>query len=219
MENSINSIIKDMIETNQINSNNNINSNNVNNVNNVEIFKFETIIDDFRNNITKQLNNIEEEDKKQSRFRKRKKSQNEIEIKNLKRNNGLIIEGISITKCITNPSIKDLFLDIISKCRTVICCRCAPIQKSEMVHFVKQNTINLGYSTLAIGDGGNDVNMIKEASIGLFGKEGYQTAFNSDYAISKFKYLSRLLLYHGRFSLMRNSYFILYFFYKSTFGF
>ena len=132
MENSINSIIKDMIETNQINENNNIN-----NVNNVEIFKSETIIDDFRNNITKQLNNIEEEDKKQSRFRKRKNSQNEIEIKNLKRNNGLIIEGISITKCITNPSIKDLFLDIISKCRTVICCRCAPIQKSEMVHFVK----------------------------------------------------------------------------------
>ena len=103
MENSINSIIKDMIETNQINENNNINSNNVNNVNNVEIFKSETIIDDFRNNITKQLNNIEEEDKKQSRFRKRKNSQNEIEIKNLKRNNGLIIEGISITKCITNP--------------------------------------------------------------------------------------------------------------------
>ena len=116
-----------------------------------------------------------------------------------------------------HKSIKDLFLDIISKCRTVICCRCAPIQKSKMVHFVKQNIMNLGYSTLAIG--GNDVNMIKEASIGLFGKEGYQAAFNSDYAISKFKYLSRLLLYHGRFSLMRNSYFILYFFYKSTFGF
>ena len=100
MGNSINSIIKDMIETNQINENNNINSNNVNNV---EIFKSETIIDDFRNNITKQLNNIEEEDKKQSRFRKRKNSKNEIEIKNLKRNNGLIIEGISITKCFTNP--------------------------------------------------------------------------------------------------------------------
>ena len=61
--------------------------------------------------------------------------------------------------------------------------------------------------------------MIKETSIGLFGKEGYQATFNSDYAISKFKYLSRLLLYHGRFSLMRNSYFIFYFFYKSTFGF
>ena len=39
----------------------------------LKYLNLETIIDDFRNNITKQLNNIEEEDKKQSRFRKRKK--------------------------------------------------------------------------------------------------------------------------------------------------
>ena len=39
--------------------------------------------------------------------------------------------------------------------------------------------------TLAIGDGANDVNMIKQAhiGIGIFGKEGYQAAGNSDYAI------------------------------------
>lgn len=39
--------------------------------------------------------------------------------------------------------------------------------------------------TLAIGDGGNDVNMIQRAhiGIGIFGKEGYQAAGNSDYAI------------------------------------
>ena len=34
----------------------------------LKYLNLETIIDDFRNNITKQLNNIEEEDKKQSRF-------------------------------------------------------------------------------------------------------------------------------------------------------
>ena len=39
--------------------------------------------------------------------------------------------------------------------------------------------------TLAIGDGGNDVNMIQKAhiGIGIFGKEGYQAAAASDYAI------------------------------------
>lgn len=39
--------------------------------------------------------------------------------------------------------------------------------------------------TLAIGDGANDVNMIQKAhiGIGIFGKEGYQAASNSDYAI------------------------------------
>jgi len=59
--------------------------------------------------------------------------------------------------------------------------------------------------------------MIKSANvgIGIFGKEGYQAAFSSDYAISQFKYLSRLLFYHGRYSLYRNSYFIYFFFYKS----
>lgn len=39
--------------------------------------------------------------------------------------------------------------------------------------------------TLAIGDGANDVNMIQKAHIGvgIFGKEGYQAAGSSDYAI------------------------------------
>ena len=72
--------------------------------------------------------------------------------------------------------------------------------------------------TLAIGDGGNDVNMIKAAhvGIGIFGKEGYQAAYNSDYAISQFKYLKRLLFVDGRFSLARNSYFIYHYFYKNV---
>ena len=224
IENSMNSVINDIYDNNVINNNNNNN-------NNADIFKSETIVDDYRNKITNRLNIIEENDKnKNSRLSKRNSliqneilisNENKSNIKNIQimqnKNNGLIIEGISITKCISNPEIEDLFLEIISKCRTVVCSRCAPIQKSEMVSFIKKNTSNLGFSTLAIGDGGNDVNMIKEASIGigLFGREGYQAAFNSDYAISKFKYLSRLLYYHGRYSLMRNSYFILYFFYKS----
>ena len=226
MENSINSIINDIIDNNKKNNNENYNNNNA------DIFQSETIVDDYRNKITNRLNVIEENDKKKNpHFNKRDSNiQSEIIFSTKKennpnqniqiiqnKNNGLIIEGISITKCITNPEIQDLFIEIISKCRTVVCSRCSPIQKSEMVSFIKKNTSHLGFSTLAIGDGGNDVNMIKEASIGigLFGKEGYQAAFNSDYAISKFKYLSRLLFYHGRFSLMRNSYFILYFFYKS----
>jgi len=39
--------------------------------------------------------------------------------------------------------------------------------------------------SLAIGDGGNDVSMIKEADvgIGIFGREGYQAVAASDYAI------------------------------------
>ena len=71
--------------------------------------------------------------------------------------------------------------------------------------------------TLAIGDGGNDVNMIQRADIGvgIFGKEGNQAAFASDYAIGQFSFLWRLMFVHGRWSYLRTTNFINFFFYKN----
>jgi len=128
-------------------------------------------------------------------------------------NFGLIIEGNAIAQCL-NPEIYPIFWDLILRSRAIICCRCSPNYKSDVVEFVKKMS---NQTTLAIGDGGNDVNMIKAANIGvgIFGKEGHQAAFNSDYAISQFKYLERLLFYHGRYSALRNSYFINFFFFKN----
>ena len=127
----------------------------------------------------------------------------------------LIIEGLSIDTCIENEVISKLFYELIKDSRSLICCRASPSQKSKIVRFMKKNSKEL---TLAIGDGGNDVNMIKAADVGvgIFGKEGYQAAYNSDYAISQFKYLKRLLFVDGRFSLKRNSYFIYHYFYKNV---
>ena len=72
-------------------------------------------------------------------------------------------------------------------------------------------------TTLAIGDGANDVNMITAAhvGIGISGLEGQQAKRASDYAISKFCYLKPLLFYHGRESYRRNSLLCLYMFYKN----
>ena len=71
--------------------------------------------------------------------------------------------------------------------------------------------------TLAIGDGANDVNMITSAhvGIGIIGVEGKQAARASDYAIGQFKFLKKLLFYHGHESLRRNTYIIYYNFYKN----
>lgn len=127
-------------------------------------------------------------------------------------NYGFVIEGNALVHCLSDE-IKDIFYELINKSRSVICCRCTPIQKSNIVEFIKQKS---GQICLAIGDGGNDVNMIKKANIGvgIFGKEGHQAAYNSDYAIGQFKYLKHLLFYHGRYILLRNAYFIYFFFYK-----
>ena len=117
----------------------------------------------------------------------------------------LIIQGESINLCTSEGEAGDLFWFLIQHSRSIICCRCSPIQKSKIVKFVKKNTKDL---TLAIGDGENDVNMIKTAhiGIGLYGKEGANAAFNSDYAFYEFKYLKRLLFANGRFILLKNSY-------------
>ena len=71
--------------------------------------------------------------------------------------------------------------------------------------------------TLAIGDGANDVPMIKSAhiGIGLFGEEGMGAVQASDYALPEFRMLWRLLFVHGRWNYIRISEMILYFFYKN----
>ena len=127
----------------------------------------------------------------------------------------IIIEGSAIDTCMEEGPAENIFFDLIKDSRSLICCRSSPSQKSRIVEFIKKKSEEL---TLAIGDGGNDVNMIKIAhvGIGIFGKEGYQAAYNSDYAISQFKYLKRLLFVDGRFSLARNSYFIYQYFFKNV---
>ena len=126
----------------------------------------------------------------------------------------LIIQGESVQLCTIKGKASELFWFLIQHSRSVICCRCSPIQKSKLVEFVKKNTKDL---TLAIGDGENDVNMIKSAhiGIGIYGKEGAQAAYNSDYAFYEFKYLKRLLFANGRFILLRNSYLYNIFFSKN----
>lgn len=49
-------------------------------------------------------------------------------------------------------------MDITTKCRSVICCRVTPLQKALVVELIKRKKKAV---TLAIGDGANDVSMIK----------------------------------------------------------
>ncbi|KAI3380647.1 hypothetical protein SNEBB_006271 [Seison nebaliae] len=110
--------------------------------------------------------------------------------------------------------IEQLFLELACLCSVVICCRVTPLQKARVVKLVKQYK---GAITLAIGDGANDVSMIKKAHIGvgISGKEGMQAVLASDFSISQFRFLERLLLVHGRWSYRRLSKFLGYFFYKN----
>ncbi|KAI5353017.1 PREDICTED: putative phospholipid-transporting [Prunus dulcis] len=130
----------------------------------------------------------------------------------------LIIDGKSLAYALEDD-IKKMFLDLAIGCASVICCRSSPKQKALVTRLVKSGT---GKTTLAIGDGANDVGMLQEADIGIgiSGVEGMQAVMSSDIAIAQFRYLERLLLVHGHWCYRRISSMICYFFYKNiAFGF
>ena len=112
--------------------------------------------------------------------------------------------------------IREEFLKIIKKVYVVIACRVSPKQKAEIVEIVKIRYPEK--STLAIGDGANDVSMIttSRVGVGIIGLEGNQAARSADYSIAQFKYLKPLLFIHGREAYRRNAYMVGYNFYKNS---
>nr|XP_054586291.1 phospholipid-transporting ATPase ID isoform X1 [Nothobranchius furzeri] len=131
---------------------------------------------------------------------------------------GLVINGHSLAFALERSMELD-FLRTACLCKSVICCRVTPLQKAQVVELVKKYKQVV---TLAIGDGANDVSMIKAAHIGvgISGQEGMQAVLSSDYSFAQFRFLQRLLLVHGRWSYLRMCKFLRYFFYKNfTFTF
>ncbi|XP_010243036.1 PREDICTED: probable phospholipid-transporting ATPase 8 [Nelumbo nucifera] len=129
----------------------------------------------------------------------------------------LIIDGKSLDFALAGNT-KSLFLELAIGCASVVCCRSSPKQKARVTRLVKET----GKTTLAIGDGANDVGMLQEADIGvgISGVEGMQAVMSSDFAIAQFRFLERLLLVHGHWCYRRIAMMICYFFYKNiTFGF
>ncbi|KAB0368247.1 hypothetical protein FD755_020013 [Muntiacus reevesi] len=126
----------------------------------------------------------------------------------------LVITGKTLEFAL-QESLQKQFLELTARCQAVVCCRATPLQKSEVVKLVRSR---LRVMTLAIGDGANDVSMIQVADIGIgiSGQEGMQAVMASDFAVSQFRHLSKLLLVHGHWCYTRLSNMILYFFYKNV---
>ncbi len=122
----------------------------------------------------------------------------------------LVVDGETLASIEGQPSQRAAFLDLAIMVDSVICCRASPSQKAMLVKSIRHR-VN-GAVTLAIGDGANDVAMIQEADVGIGisgGKEGLQAARTSDYAIAQFRFLTKLLLVHGRYNYDRISKYIL----------
>jgi len=116
----------------------------------------------------------------------------------------LVISGECLRLCLDNPSLRKLLAQMMKKCYTTVGTRMTPMQKALITKLVKEE---FGVVCLAIGDGGNDVSMIREADVGvgIFGKEGSQAVNCSDFAIHKFADLKTLMFVHGSITKSRIS--------------
>ncbi|CAG8487702.1 24445_t:CDS:2, partial [Gigaspora rosea] len=125
-----------------------------------------------------------------------------------------VVDGATLMVIEQDAVLMEKFVELGILCDSVICCRVSPSQKALVVRNIRMKLLDT--VTLAIGDGANDIAMIQEAhvGIGITGKEGLQAARTSDYSIAQFRFLSNLLLVHGRWSYIRVSKFILGTFYK-----
>lgn len=153
----------------------------------------------------------------------------------------IVVDGETLT-AIEDPSaerLRRLFTHVVTTVDSVICCRASPAQKALLVNMVRKGpspTESSGFLssclswlkprpkspiTLAIGDGANDLAMISAASVGvgISGREGQQAARVADFSVSQFRFLSRLVLVHGRWNYHRTTRFILATFWKETFIF
>ena len=129
----------------------------------------------------------------------------------------IVLDGAALSILLSSASQTKKLLSVMAhpQCEAAVFCRVNPKQKGLIVRSCRERLAT--GRVLAIGDGANDISMIKEAhvGVGIFGEEGWQAAGSADYAITKFKDLYRLLFIHGRWNYMRITFFITFFMYKN----
>lgn len=79
-----------------------------------------------------------------------------LELNNFRRKQdcALVVSGESLEVCLQYYQYE--FMELATSCPAVVCCRCSPTQKAEVVRLIQKHT---GKRTCAVGDGGNDVRL------------------------------------------------------------
>ncbi|KAG0201354.1 hypothetical protein BGX28_005804 [Mortierella sp. GBA30] len=127
----------------------------------------------------------------------------------------LIVDGSALKILLDDQDARKDLIKLSDVCFSVICCRASPLQKALVVELIRRGKKTV---CLAIGDGANDVSMIQAANIGvgIAGQEGMQAAMASDYSITQFRFIRKLVIVHGHWGYMRIAEMILNFFFKNV---
>uniref|UniRef100_A0A914DHL0 Phospholipid-transporting ATPase n=1 Tax=Acrobeloides nanus TaxID=290746 RepID=A0A914DHL0_9BILA len=132
----------------------------------------------------------------------RTEAHNELNALRKKSDVALVMTGSALNVCLQYYEAE--VAELVCSCTAVVCCRCSPEQKAQIVNLLKRYRKPLRVA--AVGDGGNDVSMIQaaHAGIGIDAHEGKQASLAADFSITQFSHICRLLLVHGRFCYKRS---------------
>lgn len=117
-----------------------------------------------------------------------------------------------------NKEKKKTLIDLLSRTQTVVAARIAPKQKAEIATLIKKNfRTPRRPTTLAIGDGMNDVSMITVADlgVGIEGLEGMEAARAADITLPEFGMLRNVMFQYGREVYRKNANLIIFSIYKN----
>ena len=108
------------------------------------------------------------------------------------------------------------FFYLASLSKSVVFARAEPAMKKKMVTEIQLRVPQA--TTLAIGDGANDTDMIMAAhvGVGIAGVEGTAATNSADYAIGTFRMLHTLLFVHGFWSYNRMTGLVVIIFFKAV---
>uniref|UniRef100_A0A914Q8F5 Phospholipid-transporting ATPase n=1 Tax=Panagrolaimus davidi TaxID=227884 RepID=A0A914Q8F5_9BILA len=132
----------------------------------------------------------------------RRQARTELDKFKKMKNIALVMQGSSLDTCLRYFEAE--VAGLVCECSAVVCCRCSPEQKAQIVNLLKR--YKKPARVAAIGDGGNDVSMIQaaHAGIGIDAKEGKQASLAADFSVTQFHHICRLFLVHGRFCYKRS---------------
>ncbi|VDK43443.1 unnamed protein product, partial [Cylicostephanus goldi] len=100
----------------------------------------------------------------------RTEAHNELNALRRKSDVALVMQGSALNVCLQYYEAE--VAELVCGCTAVVCCRCSPEQKAQIVQLLRKYRAPLRVA--AIGDGGNDVSMIQaaHAGIGIDANEG-----------------------------------------------
>jgi magnesium-transporting ATPase (P-type) len=112
-------------------------------------------------------------------------------------------------------ALRAKFFYLASLSKSVVFARAEPAMKKKMVTEIQLRVPQA--TTLAIGDGANDTDMIMAAhvGVGIAGVEGTAATNSADYAIGTFRMLHTLLFVHGFWSYNRMTALVVIIFFKA----